>query len=127
MTNQVRTDWDSVPAPIDASIYQGSDQPLVFYPYGTTFADYPASWSSTYSYYLEVYDESAPGTILLGGAILGTNNGSTGAVSFAIARATRMALDWTAPKKYQVREVVAAATVDAPIAGTFTLLLAKDV
>lgn len=122
---EVRKPIDNVPSPVDITIYQGSDQDISFYPFGTDTADLPANWATDYSYVLYIWDKTNPTTNLK--TISGTNDGSTGLTSFPFSRVDRMALTWTDSKQYEATESVSGSVVEVPIAGAFTLMLRAGV
>lgn len=116
----IRKEWDgAAPSPVDASVYQASDQPLIMWPYDTDISELPVNWAADYSYRLDVFDPANPDSPIF--SAVGTNNGADGSTSFDIPRATRMTWTW-ATQKHDVSEIVGGEVIDVPIAGTFTLL-----
>ena len=122
-----RTELSIGPNPVDIEVYENDDSLIVFYPFGTTLADVPGDFAD-YDYAMDVWDGTTDGTLLLtssGGSpsITTTRDNVNGKITFTIPRATMLALDWTAAKRYDVRETDPDAVNVTLFAGQFSRVL----
>jgi hypothetical protein len=120
-----RNDWVTGPSAADITFYQNDATEIKFYPFGTTPADLPAAFAS-YNYIIDVWQGTAFGTLLLtstGSAPITTSiNTGTGLVTFTLPRANALALTWTSPQSYDIREIDNAGGIETLLAGTVTLV-----